>query len=449
MLPFSPIRRHSKSIASICLAMILCWKVGPFSCGQEKPAPPPASLVHVSKAYEGSISPTSDFVGNTLPMKRSVVGSAVDGRVVQLQVEVGQEVKEGDPVAQLLTKTLELELAAAQAGYKLYEAELLELKNGALPQEIAQAKSRRTAAEVRRDFLQKRFDRMTRLDADSGVISDDEVQEVESLLEASEELVTEAKEGLLLLERGPRPERILAAEARLEQQKNLVDLLKDRLAKFTVRAPFSGFVIRELTEVGYWLSQGNGVVEIIQIDEVEVEVYVPESYIRFVKVGEPAPLKFDALPDIGEPIVGRVVSIVPEAETRSRTLPVRVRLKNPRGENGYLVKPGMLAKCALPTGSSKRATLVPKDALVLGQVGSQVKQVVDGKVKTVDVQLGISQGSNVEVIQGLQPGDVVAVFGNERLRDGESVRIGKVIDPENLQAVAQPPSDVPPVSKGG
>lgn len=429
--------------------MVLCWLAGSFACGQEKPASPPASLVHVSKAYEGSIAPTSDFVGNTLPMKRSVVGSAVDGRVVQLQVEVGQEVAEGDTVAQLLTKTLELELAAAQSGYKLYEAELLELKNGALPQEIAQAKSRLTAAEIRRDFLRKRFDRMTRLDADSGVISDDEVQEVESLLEASEELVTEAKEGLLLLERGPRPERILAAEARLEQQKNLVDLLKDRLAKFTVRAPFSGFVIRELTEVGYWLSQGDGVVEIIQIDEVEVEVYVPESYIRFVKVGEPAPLKFDALPDVGEPIVGRVVSIVPEAETRSRTLPVRVRLKNPRGENGYMVKPGMLAKCALPTGPSKRSTLVPKDALVLGQVGSQVKQVVDGKVKTVNVQLGISQGSNVEVLQGLQPGDVVAVFGNERLRDGEAVRIGKVIDPENLQAVAQPPSDVPPVSKGG
>jgi RND family efflux transporter MFP subunit len=208
-------------------------------------------------------------------------------------------------------------------------------------------------------------------------------------------------------------------------------------------------VIRELTEAGYWLSQGGAVVEIIQIDEVEVEVYVPESYIRFVKVGEAAVLKFDALPDVTEPFVGRIVSIIPEAEARSRTFPVRVRLKNPRGDNGYLVKPGMLAKCALPVGPSKRTTLIPKDALVLGQVGSQVKQIVEGKVRTVNVQLGISQGSNVEVVQGLQPGDVVAVFGNERLRDGESVRVGKVIDPENLQAVAKPPTIAPAVSDGG
>jgi multidrug efflux pump subunit AcrA (membrane-fusion protein) len=369
--------------------------------------------------------------------------------VVQLAVEVGHEVKEGDPVAQLLTKTLELELAAARAEYKLRDAELLELKNGALPQEIAQAKNRLNASEIRRDFLRKRFDRMTRLDSGNGIVSDDELQEVQSLLDAGEQLVSEAKEALALIERGTRPERIVAAEARVEQQKNLVELLEDRLAKYTVRAPFSGFVIRELTEAGYWLSQGGAVVEIIQIDEVEVEVYVPESYIRFVKVGEAAVLKFDALPDVTEPFVGRIVSIIPEAEARSRTFPVRVRLKNPRGDNGYLVKPGMLAKCALPVGPSKRTTLIPKDALVLGQIGSQVKQIVEGKVRTVNVQLGISQGSNVEVVQGLQPGDVVAVFGNERLRDGESVRVGKVIDPENLQAVAKPPTIAPAVSDGG
>lgn len=442
-------RTTLETIVWLCCTVVLVSFQTVCVLGQDKPAAPPPALVHVSKAYEGSIAPTSDFIGTTLPLRRSVVGSAVDGRVVQLAVEVGNEVKEGDPVAQLLTKTLELELAAARAEYKLRDAELLELKNGALPQEIAQAKSRVTAAEVRRDFLQKRLERMTRLDSGNGIVSDDELQEVQSLLDASEELVSEAKEGLQLIERGTRPEKIVAAEARVEQQKNLVALLEDRLSKFTVRAPFSGFVIRELTEAGYWLSQGGAVVEIIQIDEVEVEVYVPEAYIRFVKVGEAATLKFDALPDLAEPIVGRIVSIVPEAEARSRTFPVRVRFKNPRSDNGYLVKPGMLAKCGLPVGPSKRATLIPKDALVLGQVGSQIKQIVDGKVRTVAVQTGVSQGSNVEVVQGLQPGDVVAVFGNERLRDGESVRIGKVIDPENLQAVAQPPATAPAVSDGG
>lgn len=449
MLFFSIQVRKRRAIAVLCSVMVLMCQMHQRLSGQEKAPTPVQALVHVSKAYEGSIAPTADFVGTTLPVKRSVVGSAVDGRVVELAVEVGNEVKEGEPIAQLLTKTLELELGAARAEYKLREAELLELKNGALPEEKAQAKNRLTAAEVRRDFLRKRLERMTRLVASNGIVSDDELQEVQSLLDAGEELVSEAKEALALIERGPRPERIMASEARLEQQKNLVELLEDRLAKYTVRAPFSGFVIRELTEAGYWLSQGGAVVEIIQIDEVEAEVYVPESYIRFVRLGEMATLKFDGLPDMAEPIVGRIVSIVPEAEARSRTFPVRVRFKNPRGDNGFLVKPGMLAKCSLPVGPSKRTTLIPKDALVLGQVGSQIKQIVDGKVKTVNVQLGISQGSNVEVIQGLQPGDVVAVFGNERLRDGESVRIGKVIDPENLQAVAQPPTNAPAVSDGG
>lgn len=439
------------------LNRIHSWLLTSFCCllttvavhGQEKPPAAAPALVHVSKALEGSVAQTSDFVGTALPLRRSIVGSAVDGRVVALNVEVGDEVKEGEAIAQLLTKTLELELAAAKADYKLREAELAELKNGALPQELAQAKSRLTAAEIRRDFLKKRLERLTRLDSGNGIISDEELQEVQSLLDASDEQVIEATEAYSLMERGPRPERLAQAEARLEQQANQVNLLEDRLAKYTVRAPFNGFVIRENTEVGYWLSQGSAVAEIIEIDQVDIEVYVPEAFIRFVRVGELATLRFDAIPDLKEPLVGKVINIVPEAETRSRTFPVRVRLQNPRLENGYLVKPGMLAKCALPIGPTKNAILIPKDALVLGQVGSQVMRIVNNKVQRVDVQLGISQGSWVEVLKGIKPGDMVAVFGNERLRDGETVKVGQVIEPEKLQTIAQPVNAVPAISEGG
>lgn len=433
-----------------CLATLCVWLiVSTLGVSQDKGQARPLSLVHVSKAYEGMVAPTAEFVGTTLPLRRTVVGSAVDGRVVTLNVEIGDEVKEGEPIAQLLTKTLELELGAAKAEYKLREAELTELKNGPLKQEIAQAKSRLSAAEVRRDFLRKRLERFTELDNVSGIVSEEEIEEVKSLLDAGEELVTEAQEGLLLLERGTRPEKIAASEAKLEQQRNLVELLEDRLAKHTVRAPFGGLVIRESTEVGYWLSQGGAIAEIIQIDEVEVEVYVPETFIRFVKVGETAPLKFDALPDLSEKIVGKIVSIVPEAETRSRTFPVRVRIKNPRNDEGFLIKPGMLAKCILPVGPNKKAVLISKDALVLGQAGSQVKKIVDGKVATAAVQLGYSQGNSVEVRSGIAVGDVIAVEGNERLRDGEEVRIGKMLEPDNLQAVAQPAQEAPVISDGG
>ncbi len=409
------------------LLLVCLWATGEV-LAQPKPPEPP--LVHISKAIVGSVVQTSDFVGTAIPSRRTIVGSAVDGRVVSLNVEVGAEVKEGEPIAQLLTKTLELELAAARAEYKLRQAELAELRNGALPQEIAQAKSRVAAAEVRREFLRKRLERLTMLDA-------------------GDEQVSEAMEGLRLVELGPRPERIAQAEAKLEQQENIVALLEDRLAKYTVRAPFSGFVIRELTESGYWLQQGAPVAEIIEINHVDVEVYVPEGFIRFIRSGDPAPLKFDALPDIKEPLVGKVIAIVPEAETRSRTFPVRVRLENQRIESGFLVKPGMLARCSLPIGPTKEAILIPKDALVLGQVGNQVMRIKDGKAQRVKIEVGVSQGSWIEAQSGIEAGDALAVFGNERLRDGETVKIGKVIEAAEVGAVAQPTTARPAVSESG
>lgn len=428
------------------LLLVCLWATGE-ALAQPKPPEPP--LVHISKAIIGSVAQTSDFVGTAIPSRRTIVGSAVDGRVVSLNVEVGAEVKEGEPIAQLLTKTLELELAAARAEYKLRQAELAELRNGALPQEIAQAKSRVAAAEVRRNFLRKRLERLTKLDSGVGIVSDEELQEVQSLLDAGDEQVSEAMEGLRLVELGPRPERIAQAEAKLEQQENIVALLEDRLAKYTVRAPFSGFVIRELTESGYWLQQGAPVAEIIEINHVDVEVYVPEGFIRFIRSGDPAPLKFDALPDIKEPLVGKVIAIVPEAETRSRTFPVRVRLENQRIESGFLVKPGMLARCSLPIGPTKEAILIPKDALVLGQVGNQVMRIEDGKAQRVKIEVGVSQGSWIEAKSGIEAGDALAVFGNERLRDGETVKVGKVIEAAEVGAVAQPTTARPAVSESG
>lgn len=442
-------QRFSSSLLGFLWKLFLIVS-GVVAYGQEKPAVLP--LVHVSKATEGYVSQTADYVGTVVPSRRSIVGSAVDGRVVKLTVEIGDEVKEGEPIAEILTKTLELEIAAAKAELKIREAELEELKNGALPQEIAQAKSRVAAAVARRDYLKKRFERFTKLQSGSGgsgIVSEEELQEVESLLQASEELVSESEEALALVEQGPRKERIAQAEARLDQQSNQVALLEDRLAKYTVRSPFNGFVIRELTEAGYWVSQGDPVAELIEIDIVEIEVFVPENFIRFVKVGEQTELKLEAIPDLTEPLIGKVVTIVPEAEVKSRTFPVRVRLQNPRVDNSFLVKPGMLARCSLPIGQVKKAILIPKDALVLGQSGYQVMVIKDGKVKKVTTELGLTQGSWVEAKSGISVGDELAVFGNERLRDGEQVKIGKVIEPEPMQAAAKPDSEKTSVSDGG
>jgi multidrug efflux pump subunit AcrA (membrane-fusion protein) len=117
---------------------------------------------------------------------------------------------------------------------------------------------------------------------------------------------------------------------------------------------------------------------------------------------------------------GQVVAIVPQADVQARTFPVKVRVQNDTTDEGPLLKSGMYARVMLPTGSQRNAMLVPKDALVLGGPQPIVYTVesADGKQGTaspVPVQIGVAEGSLIQVTGPLQPGQLVVVQGNERL----------------------------------
>ena len=88
------------------------------------------------------------FVGHVHPIRRSVIGSAVDGRVVEFKVNAGDYVTAKQPLAQLLTKQLEIQIAGAEADLKLKTSELQELQNGARPEEKREANAKMAAAQA-------------------------------------------------------------------------------------------------------------------------------------------------------------------------------------------------------------------------------------------------------------------------------------------------------------
>jgi multidrug efflux pump subunit AcrA (membrane-fusion protein) len=156
-------------------------------------------------------------------------------------------------------------------------------------------------------------------------------------------------------------------------------------------------------------------------------------------------VEIPALP--ATPLTGVISAIVPQADVQARTFPVKILVKNELSEDGPLVKSGMYARVMLPTGQRQLATLVLKDAIVLG--GPQpVVYVVDvpsadakqGKARPVPVQLGVADGNMIQVRGGLQTGQLVVVQGNERLRPGQDVQIQRLAnaDGNNLSQDTSP-----------
>jgi multidrug efflux pump subunit AcrA (membrane-fusion protein) len=402
--------------------MLGVWGVRPAFGQGAGPAP-----VVVAPVIEREVASSQTFVANVNPRRRSVIGSAVDGRVAEFLIDAGQEVDAGEPLAKLLTTTIEIELSGAEAELELRRAELAELRNGSRPAEIELAEATMQAAEAAEDYAKAKLARAERLFKTSSGFSQDEFEAAQAESLTAIARVAQARSSLQLVREGPREEQIQQAAARVAVQEQVVAGLRDRLGKYTVRSPFHGYVTSELTEAGAWVREGDPVAEVVEIDPVEVEVFVPESSIRFVRKGGQCQLSVDAIAD--RLFDGSIDQIVPLADSRSRTFPVRVVVPNPRVESSHELLPGMLARASLPTGLMQTRLLVPKDALQLGGPNPTLLKVESAQATSVPVTTGPALGSWISVeplVAGsLAAGDLVVTRGNERLRPGQAVTISQ------------------------
>lgn len=387
----------------------------------------PAVTVVASVAITMPTAAGQAFVGTVLPARTSDVGSAVDGRLVELPIVEGQHVRAGQPIAQLLRGLLEIERVGAVAELDRRRQVLAELEAGSRPEEIDQARALVAGFEARLEYARSRLTRLGRL-AERGTSTADEVQDAQTEFNAIDAQLRGSRAALALAEAGPRKEQVAQAAAAVAVQEAEVERIDDQLNKHTIRAPFDGWVVERFTEQGQWVSRGGLIARIAELDRLEVEVQVPELSVGMLRENAEVRLDFDAAP--GHAWIGRVARIVPQADLLSRSFPVRVELANRVEDSGPVLKGGMLARAWLPVGKAGSVTVVPKDALVLGGPRPLVYRITGaagpdaaatGTVQAVEVALGGAVEGSVEIRSGLAPGDLVVIRGNERLRPGMAV----------------------------
>ncbi len=424
------------------------------ACAQQGPAPVAVSVVQLA-----DVDAMQSYIGTVTASRSSSVGSAVDGRVQSFPINEGDYVTKGQPLAQLLTETINLELEAAQAELLLKKHDLTELENGARPEELAAADARKRAAKAFHDFRLAQLTRAKHL-FEKGAFNEEELHEIEAEAEAAQQVFRQGEENWKLVVAGPRAEKILQARARVAMQDAIVRNLQSRVRKYTIVAPFDGFVIAEHTEQGEWIKQGDLVADVVALDEVDVLVNIRESQVAHIRIGLEVAVEIPALSDLR--ITGKVSSIVPQADLRARSFPVKVRITNPILDNSTkhkvpMIKAGMIARAVVPTGTKRKGLLIPKDALVLGGPspmvfvvdatvpdindpidgkGSAIASTKTGKVRPVPVKMGSSDGRLIEVSGQIKVGEVVVVRGNERLRPGQDVAITETLDPRAVPRAA-------------
>lgn len=378
----------------------------------------------VAEVVESSVGQGRRFLAELSALRHARVGSEVEGRIAERLVEDGDFVEEGTPLARLDDRAIKIELKAARAELGLRQHELEELQNGSRPEEIVAAQARYDAAldeEASRLWTLERTQELHQ----EGTLSEEDLRRATLAVRVARSLLAQRKAELELAKAGPRPEKIAQAEARVGMQHEQVALLVDRERRTEITAPFDGYVVQRLADVGAWLSKGSEVFELASLDPIGVRASVPEDFVVHLRPGNPVTVTVDALP--GETFEGTISKIVPLADPRAKTFPVKIRLDNPTVNGVPRLLGGMSAQVSFRVNAGPVRRYVPKDALVLSG-GRSTVYVVDsgergGKVRPVAVVLGKAAGSWMEVEGELREGQLVVVRGNERLRPGQSVTI--------------------------
>ena len=354
----------------------------------QRERPTEVEIATVSERAAGTQASVLTGKGYVTARRRATVSSKVTGKVIEVNVEEGMAVRQGQVLARLDDSTL-------QAALRLYRAQL-EAARRQIPE-----------SEVRLAQARVQLQRQERLRAE-GLNTPNDIDNAKAEVDS------------LLARIASAQEQVKVAESQISMQQTAID---DTI----IRAPFSGVALSKDAQPGEMVSPVSagggftrtGISTIVDMTSLEIEVDVNESYINRVRAGQPVTAVLDAYPDFEIPAA--VIAVVPTADRQKATVLVRIGFKqlDPRILPDMGVGVTFLREAdasAAPLAQS--VTLVPQGA-VKTENGVTYAFVVRGNsVERRAIKTGGTDGDRLEVTAGLKGGDQVVIAPPPELREG-------------------------------
>jgi membrane fusion protein (multidrug efflux system) len=208
------------------------------------------------------------------------------------------------------------------------------------------------------------------------------------------------------------------ARSRLEAANAQLGLAERALADSSVAAPFAGLLARRYVSEGEFVSPGVALFDLVALEDMEVEFHLAERDSGLVSAGDQVAVRVAPFP---EEVFGATVTVVsPTIDPRTRTLRVKARVDNREGR----LRPGLFARADLGVSERAEVVMIPEDAILVRSDGSVVFRLSGPTaVQRIPVVTGVHRDGFVEIVSGLQAGDVVVIRGQSQLVDGSVVEI--------------------------
>ena len=259
------------------------------------------------------------------------VSPLVSGPIVRIPVREGAAVSKGETLAVIDATDLELQRAQLLAALDITRAQYEQIRNGPRREDIEQAIAVERQAKASNDIA---VDDLRRLEASfaAGGIAEKTIADARTRVEVTRQAHQGARLGVERLRQGSRIEELRAGSAREAQAAAQLESLEKKIADCVVRAPIAGVLTTVAVDEGEFAAAGGAIMTIARTSEVELTIYVPESDLGRVRLGQRAELTVEAYE--GRRFDGRVTYISPQAEFT----PKNVQTKDDRVKQVFEVR---------------------------------------------------------------------------------------------------------------
>lgn len=355
--------------------------------------------VEVQPVVRDTISRGISFTGTVQGKADATLFAKVAAptRVLEVTADVGDRVERGQVLIRLDADDIRHQVNQARAALTTAEAGLEQ-------------------ARIQYENAKSSYERMQSLH-EEGAISDQEWESVKSQYELA------------------KAQYEATAPAQVEQARAALDTAQSQLANTVIIAPIAGVVAGRSVEPGDLAAAGSPLMTLVNTDTLYVEGQLSDRQVARLEVGQEAEVSLEALP--GSRLGAVVETVSPAANPQTRAFPVKVRLEEkPDG-----LRPGMFATVDVILERHEGALVVPVDSVVQRSGRSVVFVIEENQARMRPVETGISTGSLVEILSGVEEGEQVVVSGQGFLQDGMRVLVvGAGGEAADIGAAAAPGS---------
>src|SRR5579859_3530031 len=423
-------RRHDHRHRMIALAVIAALFTS-AGCSSEKGDKEPT--VKVAPVEKTTIQRTIQTQAILFPRLQSAIVPKISAPVQKFLVKRGSTVHEGQLLAVLENRDLAAAAQDTKGAYNQAQATYETATAASLPEEIRKAEGDAQQAQQALDAQEKVFESRQQLFA-QGALPRKELDQSRVDVTAARNQNAIAKEHLDKLLAIGKQQELKAAAGQLESAKGKYLGAEAQLGYSEIRSPISGVITDRPLYPGEMASAGTPLLTVMDLSSVIAKAHIPQNDAAALKVGDPGKM---TVAGIEEPIPGKVTVVSPALDPNSTTVEVWLEAKNPKHE----LKPGTSVQLSLTAQTVKDALVVPVNSILTGPDGSTTVMLAgsDGRAHQTAVKLGIRNGDDVQVTEGLSEGEKVISSGAYGLPDKTKIKIQAAEAPaENPSEQAKP-----------